>query len=318
MTQTMIIILSAAILDLAWGNPRAWFHPVTIFGRIAQAAEPFFRQMRWPPLLSGSLYTLLLIAGCGGVAWLAVKLAYCLHDWMGIFLEIILVFSCLSIRNLHRDTMQVVAPLKRNDPLMARQRLQTLVHRDLEGLPPAGVARAAIENMATHLVDRFSAPLLFAALGGAPLALAYCMVRTLKALVVQNETRHLHFGRPGRILNDLLNWLPARLTVLATAAMAQLLVGRGIRCLQTVWHQGHRHPLANAGYSQAAFAGTLGVRLGGASQYDGRWMDQPLIGESFRAPTVFDIHRAGQLLMLSAVGWSVLLLWLLWIVALFR
>jgi adenosylcobinamide-phosphate synthase len=150
------------------------------------------------------------------------------------------------------------------------------------------------------------APLFFALLGGAPLALAYKMVNTLDSMVGYRSPRYLEFGRAAARLDDIANFLPARLSVFLIAAPAAIFFRRGRAAWRTARRDGRRHLSPNAGWSEAAFAGALGVRLGGPNRYHGQMVNKPYIGAEHRSVQVTDIARACDLMLASALFTAVL------------
>jgi adenosylcobinamide-phosphate synthase len=181
------------------------------------------------------------------------------------------------------------------------------VGREVKDLSEDGVARAAVETVAENLVDGVISPLFFAAIGGAPLALAYKMINTLDSMVgYKNETYRL-FGKTAARIDDVANFLPARLSVPVIALVAHLLAGRGKIAFKTAVREGRQHTSPNAGFSEAAFAGALGVRLGGPNFYHGKRVEKPYIGKVFDSAHKHHIKSACELMMLSAITWGVVL-----------
>ncbi len=155
----------------------------------------------------------------------------------------------------------------------------------------------------TGLLDRrFISPLFFAAIGGAPLALAYKMANTLDSMTGYKDDRYIKFGKASARMDDLLNFLPAGLAVpvIAPAAASVLKYKSGARALKTAFPEGKNHDSPNAGYPEAAFAGALGVRMGGPAIYGGKLVDKPRIGGQFKAAKPFHIGRACDIMLLSS------------------
>jgi adenosylcobinamide-phosphate synthase len=158
--------------------------------------------------------------------------------------------------------------------------------------------------VAENLVDGFVAPLFFAALGGAPLAVTYKMVNTLDSMVGYKNDRYLKFGKVSARLDDIANFIPARLAVPVIALAAELLPARsGLVALKNAWQDGARHASPNSGYAEAAFAGVLNVRLGGPNTYHGRLVEKPFIGLDYGEAQAFHIPQACDLMLLSSVIW---------------
>ncbi|MCP4219427.1 MAG: cobalamin biosynthesis protein CobD, partial [bacterium] len=193
----------------------------------------------------------------------------------------------------------------------AKGKLSYIVGRDVENLSEDGIAGAALETVAENLVDGVVAPLFYAAIGGAPLAMAYKMVNTLDSMVGYKNEKYLHFGKASARIDDLLNYIPARLSIPVIGLAAQFLAGRGKDAIVTAIREGRNHSSPNAGYPEAAFAGTLGVRLGGPNYYDGVLVEKPYIGKKFGIVRAGHIKKACDLMILSSFLWLIVLCGLL-------
>jgi adenosylcobinamide-phosphate synthase len=188
-----------------------------------------------------------------------------------------------------------------------------IVGRDVESLDEAGVARAAVETVAENLVDGVISPLFFAVLGGGPLAMAYKMVNTLDSMIGHKSNQYISFGRFAARLDDAANFIPARVSAIVISFAAPLIKRPLIRTARTAIRDGRRHLSPNAGIPEAAFAGALGIRLGGPNFYGGRLVDKPDIGMATRPIEVEDIKSATSLMMVSTFLWFVLCWGTTWI-----
>lgn len=176
-----------------------------------------------------------------------------------------------------------------------------IVGREVDRLDERGVTRAAVETVAENLVDGVVSPLFFAVLGGAPLAMAYKMVNTLDSMVGYKNDRYLMFGRFAARMDDVANFIPARLAVPLIALAAQLLNRRGRVSMETAWKDGRAHASPNAGYPEAAFAGALGLWMGGPNHYHGRLVKKPVIGIGFADARPAHIRQASRLMLTTAI-----------------
>ncbi len=302
----------AFLLDLILGDPRWLPHPIRWMGKAIEALEPRFRHLRLTLVQSGLLFALALI----GAAWLSAALllwlAAFVHPGAAIVLEILMVYFALSTRSLESAAMSVHAALKSGDLETARRQAAMIVGRDTAELSKTGVARAAVETVAENLVDGVISPLFFAAIGGGPLAMAYKMVNTLDSMVGYKNIRYWEFGRASAKIDDAANFLPARLSVPFIALAAHLLSRTGKRALITAMKEGDKHASPNAGFPEAAFAGALGVWLGGPNSYGGQVVTKPVIGYRFGPTGPDHIRKACQVMMLAASFW----MFAIWIAAL--
>ncbi|MDD2388511.1 MAG: adenosylcobinamide-phosphate synthase CbiB [Desulfobacterales bacterium] len=306
----LYVLPAVFVLDLLLGDPPEWPHPVRWMGRAISAVEPDFRGIPIKPTISGGLFALFLILCTWVATYLILKVAYLIHPVLKIMIEMVLIYFCISIRSLEKAAMVVSAALSQNKLDDARQKVSLIVGRDVKSLDENGVARASVETVAENLVDGIISPLFFAAIGGAPLAMAYKMVNTLDSMVGYKNETYREFGTVSARIDDILNYLPARLSVPLIALAAQLINRKGAVSFKTAWKEGANHSSPNSGYSEAAFAGALGVKLGGPNFYHGILVTKPFIGEDFGETGTAHIKRACDLMLLSSIFWGAAL-WLI-------
>jgi adenosylcobinamide-phosphate synthase len=299
-----LIALAAFVLDLVAGDPRFLPHPVRWMGRAIEVLEPPLRRLPLPVTVCGAIFCFSLVTATWLLATGLDLAAGWLHPAAKAALDTVLIYYCISARSLEKAAMQVWQALRADDLPAARERVANIVGRETDRLSCSGVARAAVETVAENLVDGFIAPLFFAALGGAPLAMAYKMVNTLDSMVGYKNDRYLQFGMASARLDDLANFIPARLAVPVIALAARLLTDQGgQRAVKTAWRDGARHTSPNSGYAEAAFAGVLKIRLGGPNTYHGRLVNKPFIGFNFGQAQPAHIPKACDLMLLSAAIW---------------
>ncbi len=215
------------------------------------------------------------------------------------------VWAVLGGRSLRREALRLAALLEAGDLAGARALAPALVGRDPSELDAGELARAVVESVAENTSDAVVASAFWFAAGGAPAAAAHRAANTLDAMVGHRSERYREFGWAAARLDDAVNWLPARLTALLAVAAAPTVGGSPQTALRTLRRDGGAHPSPNAGRAEAAFAGALGVRLGGANRYGGRLEQRPFLGDG-RPPGVGDIARAVKLS--RVVEWSALVL----------
>ena len=299
------IIPLAYALDLVVGDPHGAPHPVRWMGRAIEAAEPRFRGLPIPLTVAGTLFAITLVAVTCILVWAAIWWAERLHPALGSGVTVVAVYFCISTNDLVGSALAVERALEDGGIDGARRKLAMIVGRDVRRLDETGVVRATVETVAENLVDGVMAPLFFAAVGGAPLALAYKMVNTLDSMVGYKNEQYRDFGRSAARIDDGANFIPARLSVPVIALAARLLGGDGWRTMKTGFSQGRRHSSPNAGFPEAAFAGALGVRLGGPNVYYGSLVDKPFIGESFGEVRSPDIAKSCQLMVAASMIWMI-------------
>jgi adenosylcobinamide-phosphate synthase len=302
------ILPAAFALDIMLGDPYGLPHPVRWMGKAIERLEPPFRKFGFNLSLSGGLYAAVLILGTWLLTWLFLTAAHRLHPFLKTLIEIILIYYCISIRSLEDAAMEVQQCLQHKQVQAARDKVAMIVGRDIKNYKEDGLARATVETVAENLVDGVTAPLFFAAIGGAPLALAYKMANTLDSMVGYKNQTYQQFGKASAKIDDFLNYIPARLSVPIIALAAQILSGFGERSLKTAVCEGANHASPNAGYPEAAFAGALGLKLNGPNYYHGKLVAKPYIGVRFGPSTPGQIKKACDIMMLSSVLW-LLVMW---------
>jgi adenosylcobinamide-phosphate synthase len=217
-------------------------------------------------------------------------------------LAVLLAWTTLATRNLLDEADAVVRALEHDDLRAARARLSRIVGRDTTDLSESEIARATIETLAESLCDGVIAPLCALVAGGVSSAMVFKAISTLDSMIGHIESPYTFFGRAAARLDDVANFIPARLTALLIVAVSSYPSRATTVCLR----DGKRHRSPNGGHCEAAMAGALGVRLGGANRYDGVVRDTPLIGAELRTPNVADIRKAMRVTLLASLAGALL------------
>lgn len=304
-------ITAGCVADALFGDPRRG-HPVAMFGSAAAALE----QRSYADTRSaGMLHTGALLGALAVLGLLTERVVRRRGAAPAAFTTAATVFVALGGTSLTRAGDQMARHLDRGDIDAARRLLPALCGRDPAVLDEAGLTRAALESVAENTSDAHVAPLLWAAVGGVPAVLVYRGANTLDAMIGYRSSRYLRFGWAAARFDDLANYLAARATAVLVAACAPVVGGSPVAALGTWGRDAGRHPSPNAGVAEAAFAGALGVRLGGPTQYAHELEIRPTLGDG-PPPRVADLRRAvrlsravqvaaaGVAVSLSAVGRS--------------
>jgi len=284
---TALGLLAGVALDRVAGDPRRG-HPVALFGAAAGRLE---RRMWRDGRAAGAGYAALL---AGAPALLGLLPRRLPAPWL-LAATALGTWTVLGSRSLSAEAEAVAAHLRRGDLPAAREQLTHLVGRRTDTLDEAEIARATVESVAENTSDAVVAPLLWGAVAGLPGLLAYRAVNTLDAMVGQHSPRYENFGWASARADDVANYLPARLTAALAVLVAPATGGSGRGALSVARADGRRHPSPNAGVAEAAFAGALGVRLGGRNDYGSHVEDRPVLGGTGRPPGADDIARATRL-----------------------
>jgi len=276
-------VLVGYLADLALRDPQRG-HPVALFGQAAAALERVtYRDGR----VAGALHVGLMV---GAVTLLGTAATRRGRLW-SVASTATATWMCLGGTSLARTGLQMSRLLERGDVDGARRLLPSLCGRDPERLDGAGLARAALESVAENTSDAQVAPLLWATAGGVPAVLAYRGFNTLDSMIGHRSARYIRFGWAAARLDDAANFFPARATAALVVMCAPLVGGSPSGAVRAWRRDAARHPSPNAGVVEAAFAGALGVRLGGPTQYHHELQIRPTLGDG-EQPTVTDLRRA--------------------------
>lgn len=300
------VIVGGWLADRLVGDP-ARFHPVAGFGRLAGGLE----QRIWrPSRLIGALYAGVLVGAVGGAtAW--VDRALAARPGERAAFRVLVVWATLGGRSLERAALALGDAVHAGEIERARALAPTLVGRDPSELDAAELCRAVVESVAENTSDAVVAPLLWAALLGAPGVAAYRAANTLDAMVGHRSERYRNFGWAAARLDDLANWPAARASSLLAIAWAPAVGGCPADAWRAAWQDGAAHPSPNAGRVEGAFAGALSLTLGGLNRYAHGTERRPSLGIG-TAPTVDDIARSVRLSRLVGGSAAVLCAVLAW------
>jgi adenosylcobinamide-phosphate synthase len=292
-------VIAALLVDLALGDPRWLPHPVRGIGRLAGGLETFARRWLGDGRMAGLAAAVAVVAIAGGAAWGAIALAGRWHPLAADVVGIGLIYTTIAARDLVAHSQAVFAALAAGDLPEARRRVGRIVGRDTDALDASGVVRAAVESVAESTVDGVTAPLFYALAAGPVGAMVYRAINTLDSMFGHQDARYARFGWAAARIDDLVNYLPARLTAPLVCLAAMLLRQRGLGALRILVRDGRNHASPNSGLPEAAMAGALGVQLGGLNCYDGQPLAKPTIGNP-RVPLAARHIPAANALMLAA------------------
>jgi len=282
-------IAAGVLADAVLGDPRRG-HPVALFGQAATLLE---RSLYADAKTRGAVFTACCEALTLGPAAAAGRITR-RRPLARLAVATTLTWAVTGARSLTVEAGRIHRALLADDLPGARRLLPNLVGRDPAGLDAAGIARAVVESVAENTSDAIVAPLLWGALAGPSGLAGYRAANTLDAMVGHHSPRYERFGWASARLDDVVNWAPARVSALLAAACAPVVGGRPAAAWQVALDYGRRHPSPNAGWCEAAFAGALGLQLGGPLSYGGRAEHRPELGVG-RPPEAADIARASRL-----------------------
>lgn len=294
-------IAAAYGVDLLFGDPRWFPHPVKYIGRAALALEAPLRSQIVDARMAGVCAVVIVVGSTAALSVAVLSAAYHLYPWAGDALSVLLLYTAFATRDLAGHAVAVHRALTQHDLGAARDLVSRMVGRDTESLDEAGIVRAAVESVAENTVDGVTAPLFFAAVGGPVLALAYKAVSTLDSTFGYKNERYRYFGWASARLDDVAAWLPSRLTFPLIALAAALTGSRPLAAWRIGLRDCRKHASPNSGFSEAATAGALGVQLGGPLFRHGSLVELPTMGEPAEPLRTAHIRRAVVLMLMTSL-----------------
>lgn len=300
----LTILILAVLLDLLIGDPRVPYHPVALVGRMISRWERLLYREdapAWRQRLAGVCFALVNVLLVVFIVCLGLR---ALEKIPALYLagSVFLLWSTITVRSLDRAGREIFAFLKEGDLARARFHLGLIVGRDTANLDEGEITRATVETVAENVSDGIIAPLFYFLIGGVPLACAYRVINTLDSMVGYKNERYLNFGWFSARLDDLANYLPARLTALLLLGSALIRGFNWRHAVLVILRDGRKHPSPNSGYPEAAVAGALGVRLGGTNYYQGVPSRRPYLGDPCNP-----LERAHIKAALDLMHWAVVL-----------
>ena len=307
MKYHMISFFLGFLLDLLLGDPYCFPHPVRLIGSLITKLEKRLlgkTDTRDPKkvLRKGIVLAAAVLAITTMVTTMLLAGVYALHPYLGIFVETIMTYQILAAKCLREESMKVYQCLKEEDLEAARRSVSMIVGRDTMALDEEGVAKAAIETVAENTSDAVIAPMLYLALGGPVSGFFYKAVNTMDSMVGYKNDKYLYCGRAAAKLDDVMNYLPARISACFMIA-ASFLGGKdfdGKRAYRIYQRDQHNHASPNSAQTESVCAGALGIQLAGDASYFGKIVKKPYIGDALRPVAYEDIKRANRLMYLTA------------------
>ena len=304
MIWTLPAVICGFLLDLLFGDPRWLYHPVRIIGNgisiLEKGLRKLFPKNKAGERIAGVILVILIVGFSAGIPWLILSLAYGYQTWLGFVLEAFMCYQLLATRSLRDESKKVYDALKEDDLEKSRYAVSMIVGRDTQSLSEEGVTKAAVETVAENTSDGVIAPLFYLALGGAGLGFFYKAVNTMDSMLGYVEPPYKNIGLIPAKLDDVFNFIPARLSalfLLAAGALLHLDVKNGWQMFQ---RDRYKHASPNSAQTESVCAGLLGLRLAGDAWYHGVLHKKDFIGDAKREISPEDIPRACRLMYAAA------------------
>lgn len=305
MFYTISVAAAGFLLDVLLGDPHWLPHPVCAVGKLISLLERFFRSV-FPKTPKGELWggaltavgtVAITTAAAAAVLWICAMI----HPALLYAVQVVMCYQLIAARQLCRESMRVHERLAAGDLPGARYAVSMIVGRDTEKLDGLQVTKAAVETVAENASDGVIAPLLFMVIGGAPLGFFYKAINTLDSMIGYKNEKYMYFGRFAAKLDDVANWVPARVSALLMIG-ASFLLGKRPKQAAAVWRRDRRnHASPNSAQTESVCAGALGIQLAGDTAYGGVVFHKPTIGDDTRAVETADIPRANALMYTASV-----------------
>jgi adenosylcobinamide-phosphate synthase len=312
-----IILLLAYVLDRWIGDPQRIPHPVILIGKAITRLESlirFFIKADGMKLkATGLLFPLIIVGGVYAIMWHLLDITYAIHPWLAYGLEIWMIATTIAAKGLADAGREIYRILQRGNLMEARKALAMVVGRDTEKLTVPEISRGAVETVAENIVDAIVSPLFYAAIGGAPLAMAYRAVNTLDSMVGYRNEHYKHLGWASARLDDAANYLPARLTAPVLIAVCWFMKLDYRNAWRVIRRDSSKHPSPNSGITEAGVAGALSIQLGGVNYYQGVASYRALLGDPVRPLTPEHIETTVKIMLAVATTFLVLCMGTLWL-----
>ena len=300
-SQTGLVF--AYLIDLFLGDPEWTFHPIRILGKTIEFLEKRLRNIKQKTIsekTAGVLLFAIVVFVTYGLTWVIIYLSYYINSYLGICVTILAAYFTLSVKSLAKAAREIRTFLKEENEESAKKRLSLIVGRDTAMLNRREIIRATIETVAENTSDGIVAPLFYLILGGPPLGMAYKAVNTLDSMVGYRNEKYLKLGWASARCDDLVNYIPARITGILMIGAAFFLCKDWKNAYHTMKKDARKHMSPNSGYPESAVAGALKVQLGGVNYYAGVKKITPLLGQDIEELNEKSIENAVRMMYLTS------------------
>ena len=303
--MTLGAIVAGFILDLIFGDPHWLPHPICLIGNLIGFLEKNLRRLLAPGktalLLGGALMVVIVLSLSYAVPYAVLMLAEQVNPWLRFALETVMFYQIFATKCLRDESMKVYTALHNNDLADARVKLSWIVGRDTKELTAEEVTKGAVETVAENTADGIIAPMFYMFIGGAPLAFLYKGINTMDSMVGYKNDKFLYFGRCAAKLDDVANFIPARITGILMILASYFLNMNAAGAWKIFWRDRYNHLSPNSAMTESVTAGALNIQLGGDHYYFGKLVHKDTIGDNIRPVVAEDIVAVNNLLYMTAV-----------------
>lgn len=322
MIYHMTAFLAGFVLDLFLGDPQGWPHPIRWIGNLIGFLSKNFLEAADKSLDTehisarkrrlGFWMVIIVIAISASLCFAILYLAYTLNTLLGLIIETVITYQCIAAKSLYTESMKVYKALNSDGLQAGKKAVSMIVGRDTAGLDENGVIKATVETVAENTSDGVIAPLMYLAIGGPVLGIAYKAINTMDSMVGYKNEKYLDFGRTAAKLDDIVNFIPARISAWLMI-IGCMFLGRDYSAagaFKIFKRDRFNHASPNSAQTESACAGALGLRLAGPACYFGKKVQKPFIGDALRDISLEDIKRANRLMFVAEFLLVILILFL--------
>lgn len=301
------------VIDCMIGDPQGWPHPIRLIGFLINKLTDYY--LRRADLISGNCditdtkrkfgvrLVVIVVSLSVVITGIILIFSYTVNSFFGFIIETVMTYQLLAAKSLYTESMKVYEALENSNLQNARKAVSMIVGRDTANLDKSAIARAAVETVAENTSDGVIAPMIYLAIGGPMLGIAYKAINTMDSMVGYKNDRFIDFGRAAARLDDIVNYIPARVSAFF-AIVSSFILGReydGAEALRIFNRDRHNHSSPNSAQTESVFAGALRLRLAGPSSYFGKTVPKPYIGDDIRPIRNRDIILANRLMYCTSV-----------------
>ena len=305
MTISLVALVMGYILDLIFGDPYWMPHPVRFIGNLISILEKVIRRFmpktKRGEYIGGIILTVMVVSISMVIPLVIILMAKSINTYLALTVETFMCYQILATKSLKVESMKVYDELAKNDLPSARKAVSMIVGRDTKDLTFSGVAKAAVETVAENTSDGIIAPMIFIAIGGAPMGFFYKAINTMDSMVGYKNEKYINFGRFAAKLDDVVNYLPARISAYQMILSSFFLRYDYKNAFKIYKRDRYNHASPNSAQTESVCAGALDVQLAGNAYYFGKLYEKPTIGDDIREINYDDIKKANRLLYCTSI-----------------
>ena len=305
MTISLVALVMGYILDLIFGDPYWMPHPVRFIGNLISLLEKVIRRFisktKRGEYIGGIILTAIVVSISMVIPLIIILIAKTINKYLALIVESFMCYQILATKSLKVESMKVYDELAKNDLPSARKAVSMIVGRDTKDLTFSGVAKAAVETVAENTSDGIIAPMIFIAIGGAPMGFFYKAINKMDSMVGYKNERYINFGRFAAKLDDVVNYLPARISAYQMILSSFFLRYDYKNAFKIYKRDRYNHASPNSAQTESVCAGALDVQLAGNAYYFGKLYEKPTIGDDIREINYDDIKKANRLLYCTSI-----------------